>query len=121
MKMNERIKELRLHRGMTQEELARATGYTSSAAITLIEKGTRDIPSRKVNTFAKALGVSESYLLTGREEQNHSQLQPDLMVTTNNGKEYFFELVTTVAQMDQEQVKRVLEYAKLLEAAKNSK
>lgn len=44
--MHEKIRELRLDRGMTQAELAKATGYSSRGAITLIEKGQRDIPQR---------------------------------------------------------------------------
>lgn len=125
MKMNERIRNLRIDRGMTQEELAKATGYSSRGAITLIEKGERDIPARKLSLFASALGVSKSFLVSGVDDKQANVTEPtkrsDFMVTTGDGKGCFVELVTTVAQMDQEQVKRVLEYAKLLEAAKNSK
>lgn len=64
MDINGKISTLRLDRGMTQAELAKATGYTSGSVITLIEKRERDIPSRKISAFAKVLGVSREYLVS---------------------------------------------------------
>lgn len=66
MTIGERIKQKRLELGMTQEELARLVGYKDKSAITKIEKSTRDFPQIKLESFAKALGVSTAELL-GKE------------------------------------------------------
>lgn len=59
----ENIKKLRLERGMSQDELAKKTGYTDRSSIAKIEKGLVDLQSTKVQTFANALGVSPAELM----------------------------------------------------------
>lgn len=64
--IGKRIRDLRIKRGMTQEELARAVGYTSptsKSTINKIENGHSDIPQRKIPVYANALGVSVVELL----------------------------------------------------------
>ena len=64
-----RIKSLRLKLNMTQEELARKTGYTSRSSINKIELGLVDLPQSKVVIIAEALGVTPTYLLFGEDSQ----------------------------------------------------
>lgn len=52
------IKERRVQIGMSQDELAKKTGYTSRSSIAKIEKGEVDLQQSKIELFAKALGVS---------------------------------------------------------------
>lgn len=61
------IKERRIQIGMSQDELAKKTGYTSRSSIAKIEKGEVDLQQSKIELFAKALGVSQSELM-GWEE-----------------------------------------------------
>ena len=57
------IKTLRKAAKMTQEELARRTGYTDRSSIARIEKGEIDLPQSKVKQFAEALGTTPNHLL----------------------------------------------------------
>lgn len=64
--MLELYKNIRLRReelGMSQEDLAHLTGYTSRSSIAKIEKGDVDLPLSKIKLFAKALNISPSELM----------------------------------------------------------
>lgn len=61
-----RIRELRIKKGMSQEELAKAVGYTSNnsrSTINKVEQGQNDIVQSKLKAYAKALDVTVGYLL----------------------------------------------------------
>lgn len=58
----ERLKELRLKKGLTQEELGRAVGVGKSA-ICCYEKGTRNPALETIIEFMNVLGVTSDYLL----------------------------------------------------------
>ena len=61
-----RIRELRIQKGLSQEELAKAVGYTSKnsrSTINKVEKGQNDITQSKLEAYAKALDVSVLCLL----------------------------------------------------------
>lgn len=64
-----KIKQRRLELGLTQDELAHKTGYTSRSSINKIELGLVDLPQSKISAIAGALGVSPTYLL-GWENNN---------------------------------------------------
>lgn len=57
------IRALREQRKMSQEELAKLTGYTSRSSIAKIEKGEVDLPLSKIELFADALGTSPGELM----------------------------------------------------------
>lgn len=63
MELYKNIKQLRIERRMTQQELANKTGYNSRSMIARIERGDVNIPQSKILAFAKALGVSASELM----------------------------------------------------------
>lgn len=65
----ENIKNLREQKGMSQDELAELTGYTSRSSIAKIEKGLVDLQQSKILAFAKALNVSPSELMGWNEAQ----------------------------------------------------
>lgn len=54
----ENFKKLRLQSGMSQEELAKALGYTNRSSINKIELGKNDLPRDKVARAAQVLGCS---------------------------------------------------------------
>lgn len=61
-----RIRELRIKKGMSQEQLAKAVGYTSDnsrSTINKVEQGQNDIVQSKLKAYAKALDVTVGYLL----------------------------------------------------------
>lgn len=64
---NNRIKEIRLHRGMTQAELAAKSGL-SQAQISRLEKEgfkrSANVTLETLECIAKALDICPSYLLT---------------------------------------------------------
>lgn len=58
-----RIKNLRVNKGMTQDELAQKAGYTSRSSINKIELGLVDIPQSKIISIAEALNTTPAYLM----------------------------------------------------------
>lgn len=77
--MGKRIKFLRVRKGYSQEDLALKTGYTNKAAISKIEKGERGVRTELVPKFADVLGVSVAYLLYGKEDEQVSLDDMDLL------------------------------------------
>lgn len=76
--MYDRIRKLRKEQGITQDELAKKTGYSDKTAIAKIEKGIVDIPQSKIVAFAKALYVPAGYLFDGssaNENQENSSVE----------------------------------------------
>lgn len=70
--MYDRIKARREDLQMTQDELAKLTGYKSKTSITKIEGGKVDLPQSKIVAFANALQTTVDYLMgsTGRTVVN---------------------------------------------------
>lgn len=58
-----KVKNRREELMMTQEELAKLTGYKHKSSINKIEAGLRDIPRKTLNRFAEALNVSVEWLI----------------------------------------------------------
>lgn len=57
------IKKRRKELGMSQEDLAKKTGYTNRSSIAKIENGEVDIPQSKILAFAKALQIPAGDLM----------------------------------------------------------
>ena len=57
LELYKNIKRLREEKGLSQDALARLTGYTDRSSITKIEKGQVDLQQSKIELFAKALGT----------------------------------------------------------------
>lgn len=63
LKLYQNIKRLREERGLSQDALAKLTGYTDRSSITKIEKGQVDLQQSKIELFAKALGTTSRELV----------------------------------------------------------
>lgn len=63
LKLYENIKIYRKAAKLTQEELAKRTGYTDRSSIARIEKGEIDLPQSKIKQFAEALGTTPGHLM----------------------------------------------------------
>lgn len=68
MTIGERIKNIRIERGLTQEDLAKRMGYKTRSAICQVERNGDNITSDRIAAFAEALGVSIQTLM-GWEEK----------------------------------------------------
>lgn len=57
------IKNERIAKGLSQEELARKVGYADKTMISRIENGKIDLSQSKIEEFAQVLGVTPGYLM----------------------------------------------------------
>lgn len=68
MNLYERIRQLRISAGMSQDDLARAMGYKDRSMITKIESGKVDISQKKIIAFAHVLNTTPGYLMGWKED-----------------------------------------------------
>lgn len=88
MLLGEKIKKLRMDKGLSQESLANALGYTNKSTITRIENGTNKISYEMMKKFADFFDVSISYLYDDEDDMNpYSVFMVDL-----NGKQKVYHL-----------------------------
>lgn len=73
IKLYSNIKRLREEQGLSQDALARLTGYTDRSSITKIEKGLVDLQQSKIESFAKALGTSVKDLIGWDDESKNTK------------------------------------------------
>ena len=97
--IGERIAIRRKEIGMTQEEVAEKMGYKSKSSINKIEKGLSDIPQSKIVKFAEVLRTTTGYLMGWLETE-----KPNLEI----------ELTEITDKFDDEQMTRIIKYAKLI-------
>lgn len=71
------IKNLRLEKKLSQEDLAKLTDYTDRSSIAKIEQGLVDLPQSKIILFAKALGVTPGRLMGDVCPPAAPSLRPD--------------------------------------------
>ena len=71
-KLGHKIKSRRLELDITQEDLAKMSGYTSRSSINKIELGLVDLPQSKLVAIASALDISPIELLGYSLEGPHS-------------------------------------------------
>lgn len=98
--IGERIKEARLARGLSQNDLAIRSGYGSRASINKIELGKVDPPRSKVEAIADALHVSPAWILGFGEDD-------EFLI----GEHPVYKFI---ARMSDEQKDRLLEYAEFI-------
>ena len=77
-----RVREARIAKGLTQDEVAEKIGYTSRTTINKIEMGINGVPNSKLSLLAEILNVDISYLLVG-DNKKESAL---LTLTSKDGK-----------------------------------
>jgi len=77
MKLYENIKELRIERHWSQQDLAEKVGYTDRSSIAKIESGQVDLSRSKIVLFAKVFGVEPSDLM-GIDDP--AELKTEIMV-----------------------------------------
>lgn len=65
--MNERIKEVRLHLALSQEDFGRPLGVTRSS-ICIIESGGRNVTNQIIKAICREYNVNEEWLRNGNGE-----------------------------------------------------
>lgn len=75
--MYDRIRSRREDLRMTQDELAKLTGYKSKTSITKIEQGKVDIPQSKIVAFAHALQTTVNYLMGSTDKSPANLFSPE--------------------------------------------
>lgn len=71
----ERVRETRIARGMTQQELADAIGMKSRSTINKIELGSRNTKLDTATKIARALNADPDYLVFGDEEDRKAEIE----------------------------------------------
>ena len=72
----ENIRKLRTEKGISQDELARLTGYKDRSSITKIESGKVDLAQSKIMLFAKVIGTTPADLM-GLTTTSNDSLPPE--------------------------------------------
>lgn len=88
-KYGQNLRRLRQEKGMSQEELAKALGYTNRSSINKIEIGRSSIPTEKIQLTAQVLGVSPLELFDA-EYEDDTLSQSDYAVQSDKIKTMIF-------------------------------
>lgn len=104
----ENIKKFRKQTKMSQEELAKRTGYTDRSSIAKIEKGMVDLSQTKIQQFADVFGVSASELM-GWEENKKAVINED-----NSISESKKQLLALAEQCSEEDAEKLLQMMQIL-------
>lgn len=111
MKTGDLIRARREELGMSQEELAKLTGYKCRSSINKLETEGKGIPQKKLLDIAKALKVSPTYLLGLDDDKEHylneeaAELaqevfdRPELRILFDASRDVSKEDILYVAQM----------------------
>ncbi|MEQ4873976.1 helix-turn-helix domain-containing protein [Klebsiella oxytoca] len=73
-KIGERVRNLRLNKGMSQAQLAKLCGWSTASRVANYETGTRNIGADDAILLARHLNTSPSYIMFGDEENSGEQL-----------------------------------------------
>lgn len=127
IEIGNRIKQLRTEKDMSQDELAKRSGYGSRSTINKIELGINDVPQSKIKAIAEALGVSVGTLLCWDEfdekhDTNKIQKEVNLIehIEQQHGKttREAFEMYIQLDSADQGEIRG--EMKQMLKAEKYS-
>lgn len=75
-----RIRERREHLNMSQDELAKLSGYKSRSSINKIELGENDIPQSKIKIIAQALKTTPAFIMGWDENEPIRNLERDKFI-----------------------------------------
>lgn len=106
LELYKNIKKLREQKGLSQDELAKMTGYTSRSSIAKIEKGLIDLPQSKIIAFANVLGTKPSILMGWNTTINQNQ---DEIIIKKNSQESL--VIKEMSKMNQRGKNKLLDTA----------
>lgn len=99
------IRNRRIELGMTQDELARLVGYSDRTSIAKIESGKVDLQQSKISLFAKALNTTPSDLMGWEDEESVSEEVEIKTIAAH-----------AISNLSEDQIKKVIEYAKFIKS-----
>ena len=107
----ERLKDLRIQRGLYQKDIAAMLGVDRTTYVKY-EKGCSEPNHEMLQKLADIFNTTTDYIL-GREEKKTAQSEPSLSPEKRN-------LINAVSELPAEDVKKTLEYVELLNLKRNS-
>jgi len=111
MTKGERIKKLRIEKGITQSDMAKALN-TTKQAISKYENGiVTNIPSDKIEGMAKLLNSTPEYILGWEQIQKNNDTLTDIIVRARMDDD-FFTLLETINQYDADKIKMLSAFLK---------
>ena len=105
LSLYENIKKFRLQAKMSQDELARRTGYTDRSSIAKVEKGMVDLSQSKIKQFADALGVTQGELLGWDEDKKETVPEDGL----SESKRQLLALAESCTEEDAEKLLQMMQ------------
>ena len=104
--MSRRIKELRMARNMTLEDVAKIVGVGKSTVrkweTGMIENMKRD----KIAALAKALGTTPIFLMGWEEEQKKNDIQADIILKMRSD-DTFMSVVENLYKLDKDKLETI--------------
>ena len=107
MELYDNIRKYRLQLGLTQDQLARLTGYTDRSSIAKIEKGLVDISQSKLELFAQVLHVSAGTLIGKSSVDSFVPVSAADQLTASEQA-----LLSDFRQLNEEGQEKILDYAR---------
>lgn len=101
--MNERIKELRIALGLSQEDLGQRVGVTRGA-ISRIENGSNNVTPAMILAICREFGVNEDWLRTGSgdmfEEMSRAEKAAQIVgAALGSGDEFILNTFIALGQL----------------------
>ncbi len=87
--MGLKIKDLRIKKGYTQDELAQKMGYISRSTINKIEKGLVDMPQSKLQKIAQVLDTTIFYLIGLNDNPNGNKNKISIISEEYGAVDYY--------------------------------
>ena len=112
-----RLKELRLQKGLTQAEFGKIFN-ASQNTVSNWEKGIRRIDNEHLLEFASFFSVSVDYLLGCTEPQSSSMVQIKKVQPTAASDELDDELINLLVDLSPSEVQRVLDFVSGIKASR---
>ncbi len=123
--INERLKKIRIHLDMSQEEFGKSIGITSRAHISALESGTRNITQRIFNDvcskhnvnkewFKDGIGGDENMINPIPEEDEIAAYVEELLEPDNPFSDLIIEIMRTYSQCDPKSQEVLKNFSKTL-------
>lgn len=108
MTVGDRIKQTRIERGMTQQQLSDAVGVSKQAIFKYETNIVTNIPTDRVNAIAKCLGVKPAYLMGWEIPEQKEKAAPSEEDSLNA------EIIKLFMGLTADQKKEALNYLRYL-------
>lgn len=105
------VKYYRKLKDISQEELAQKLGYKSKSSIAKIETGAAKVPVSKVDTIAKALGVTREELLADIKIESpmidYIDLTNNVMIEKSSTQSELHQVISLLLRLDDNELSKV--------------